>query len=92
MNLMMNHSVDKNNCAARAQAPTKARIWDPLVRELDQKDKFIAELKQTLAHTRICAETARAALESMNDDNEKGGSAQDRASLCEAALNNLRKI
>ncbi len=90
--MMMNHSVDKNNSAARALAPTKARIWDPLVRELDQKDKFIAELKQTLAHTGFCAETARAALESMSDGDEKGGSVQDRARLCELALNNLRKI
>jgi hypothetical protein len=57
---------------------------EAISRELDEKNKVIAHLTQTLAHTRACLEIARGALESIADD--AGGSVSSDALASRRAL------
>jgi hypothetical protein len=66
--------------------------WDPLVRELDEKEKVIQILKKALAHTRGCVEIASLVLESVTDANRKAGLSEGHVRLCELALNQLKQI
>jgi hypothetical protein len=65
--------------------------WDPLVRELDAKEKVVEHLKKALTHTRGCVEVASLMLESVVDAGRKGSLNEGHLRLCEAALNSLRQ-
>lgn len=66
--------------------------WDPLVRELDAKDKVIEYLKKTLSHTRGCIEIASFVLESVAAASRSGRLGEQQLRLCEAALETLRQV
>lgn len=68
----------------------RAPHWDPLVRELDAKDKVIEHLEKALLQSRGSVEIATLVLESIADAS-KGGTLSDRhIRLCESALADLR--
>ena len=46
--------------------------WDPLIRELDAKDKVIEYLKKELTHTRGCIEIASFVLENVTEASRSG--------------------
>lgn len=64
---------------------------EAVARELDEKNKVIAHLTQTLAHTRDCLEIARAALETIADDSGRAPS-EVQARWREIARNALGRI
>ncbi len=65
--------------------------WDPLVRELDAKEKVVEHLKKALTHTRGCVEVASLMLESVVDAGRKGSLNEGHLRLCKSALNSLRQ-
>ena len=64
--------------------------WDPLVRELDAKDKVIEHLKQALLQSRGRVEIATLVLESIADAGKAGTLSDRHMRLCDSALNELR--
>ncbi len=66
--------------------------WDPLVRELDEKEDTIKQLKKELTRARGCAEIAGLVLESVADTGRNGGLSDGHVRLCELALDTLRQI
>lgn len=64
--------------------------WDPLVRELDAKDKVIEHLKQALLQSRGRVEIATLVLESIADAGKAGTLSDRHMRLCESALTELR--
>lgn len=68
----------------------RAPHWDPLVRELDAKDKVVAHLKQELARQRGRASLAMLVAEGMAETARNGTVDADHLRLCEAALKTLR--
>lgn len=65
--------------------------WDPLVRELDEREDVIKQLKKTLAQTRSGAEIASLILESVVHASKTGGLTEGHVRLCELALDALAK-
>lgn len=61
-------------------------------RELAEKTKVIAHLTQTLAHTRACLDIARAALESIADENGGSAASEADAHRRKIALETLARI
>lgn len=68
----------------------RAPHWDPLVRELDAKDKVIEHLKQALLQSRGNVEIATLVLESIADAGKAGTLSDRHMRLCDSALNELR--
>jgi hypothetical protein len=66
--------------------------WDPLIRELDAKDKVIEHLKKALSHTRGCIEIASFVLESLAEASRSGRLDEQHLRLCESALDTLRRV
>jgi hypothetical protein len=66
--------------------------WDPLIRELDAKDKVIEHLKKALTHTRGCIEIASFVLESVTEASRGGRLDEEQLRLCESALDTLRRV
>jgi hypothetical protein len=66
--------------------------WDPLIRELDAKDKVIEHLKKALTHTRGCIEIASFVLESVTEASRSGQLDEEQLRLCESALDTLRRV
>lgn len=66
--------------------------WDPLVRELDQKEEVIRNLKKTIAHSKSCAEIAILVLESIGDASKAGSLTEGHVHLSELALDALKQI
>jgi hypothetical protein len=66
--------------------------WDPLIRELDAKDKVIDYLKKELSHTRGCIEIASFVLESVAAASRSGHLDEQHLRLCESALDTLRRL
>lgn len=64
--------------------------WDPLVRELDARDKVIEHLKQALLQTRGSVDIATLVLESIADAGKAGTLSDRHMRLCESALAELR--
>jgi Sensors of blue-light using FAD len=64
--------------------------WDPLLGELDARDKVLEHLKNTLASTRRSVEVASLMLESVVDASRGGSLSEGHLRLCEQALNTLR--
>ena len=70
----------------------RAPHWDPLIRELDAKDKVIDYLKKALTHTRGCVEIATFVLESVAVASRTGPLNEEQLRLCESALDTLRRV
>jgi hypothetical protein len=66
--------------------------WDPLIRELDAKDKVIDYLKKALSHTRGCIEIASFVLENVVTASRSGRLDDEQLRLCESALDSLRQV
>ncbi len=66
--------------------------WDPLIRELDAKDKVIEYLKKALSHTRGCIEIASFVLENVAAASRSGRLDDQQLRLCESALDTLRRV
>ena len=66
--------------------------WDPLVRELDAKDKVIDHLRNNLARARGCIEVASLVLESVTEAGKKGTLSEEHLRLCDSALGSLRQV
>jgi hypothetical protein len=64
--------------------------WDPLLRELDAKDKLIAHLRKGLMQARGRAEIATLVLESLVEVGHKGALGEEHLRLAEAALGQSR--
>jgi hypothetical protein len=78
--------------AADQEVEQMSTAAEAIERELDEKNKVVAHLTQTLAHTRDCLEIARAALESIADDDGMSVPRQEHARCREIALNALGQI
>jgi hypothetical protein len=78
--------------AGPAPPPATAPFRDPLVRELDEKDKFIAQLTRALAQTRDHLGLARSALESIANETRDSDRPKGAARFCETALKTLKRI
>ena len=65
--------------------------WDPLLGELDAKDKVLDHLKKTLIGTRRSVEVASLMLESVVDASRSGSLSEGHVRLCEQALTTLRQ-
>lgn len=63
--------------------------WDPLVREIDAKDKVIEHLRRSLAQARGRAELTSLVLESMTSAARQGGLSDEHLRLCESMLATL---
>jgi hypothetical protein len=66
--------------------------WDPLIRELEAKDKVIEHLKKALTHTRGCIDIASFVLENIAKASRSGRLNEEQLRLCESALETLRKL
>jgi hypothetical protein len=66
--------------------------WDPLVRELEAKDKVIEYLKKTLSQTRGCIEVASFVLENVVQSARAGQVDEEQLRMCEAALETMRRV
>jgi hypothetical protein len=64
--------------------------WDPLIRELDAKDKVIAHLRQGLVQARGRVEIATLVIESVTAAARKGPLGAPLVQLCESALGALQ--
>jgi len=64
--------------------------WDPLVREIDAKDKVIEHLRVALVQSRGRAEVASLVLESVIAAANDGGVKADHLRMCESALALMR--
>jgi hypothetical protein len=65
--------------------------WDPLVRELEEKEDYIRHLKKSLARTRSSVEVASLVLESIFDASNTNSLSQRHLRLCAFALEALGK-
>jgi hypothetical protein len=68
----------------------RAPHWDPLVRELDAKDKVLEHLRTALARQRGRASFATLVIESLAEAGRKGPLDEEHHRLCESALKSLR--
>ena len=63
--------------------------WDPLVREIDAKDKVIEHLRRDLVQARSRAELTSLVLESMTRAARQGSLSEEHLRLCESMLGTL---
>lgn len=69
----------------------RAPHWDPLVRELDAKDKLVAHLRRGLQEAHSRAEVAALVLESVVDAASDKPLSEEHLKLCRTALASLRR-
>jgi hypothetical protein len=69
----------------------RAPHWDPLIREIDAKDKVIEHLKKSLLQVRGRVEVAALVLESVTEAGRKGALSEAHLRLCDSALGALRQ-
>lgn len=69
----------------------RAPHWDPLIRELDAKDKVIEHLRKDLMQSRGRVEVASLVIESVSEAARKGGLSETHLRLCGSALLALRQ-
>jgi len=80
------HDDVVENLLERHRAPH----WDPLVRELDARDKLIKDLRSELAHARNNAEMAALVLESVVEVSKDGRLDDAHLELVRTTLRSLR--
>jgi hypothetical protein len=68
----------------------RAPHWDPLVRELDARDRLIAHLRRGLQESRSRSEVAALVLESVIDAARERPLSAEHLRLCESTLASLR--
>jgi Sensors of blue-light using FAD len=68
----------------------RAPHWDPLVRELDAKDKLIAHLRKGLLQAKGRTEVATLVIESLIEASRKGPLGEEHLRLAESALGQAR--
>ncbi len=66
--------------------------WDPLVRQVDEKENIIKQLKKTVAQSRGCIEIAGLVLESVIDASRTDSLDEEHVRLCEFALHALNEM
>lgn len=66
--------------------------WDPLVRQVDEKENIIKQLKKLLAQSRGCVEIAGLVLESVVDASRTDSLDESHVRLCEFALDALTEM
>jgi hypothetical protein len=69
----------------------RAPHWDPLVRELDAKDKLVAHLRKGLLQAQGRAEIATLVIESLVEAGRKGPLGEEHLRLAESALAQARR-
>ncbi len=69
----------------------RAPHWDPLVRELDAKDKLVAHLRKGLLQAQGRAEVATLVIESLVEAGRKGPLGEEHLRLAESALWQVRR-
>lgn len=69
----------------------RAPHWDPLVRELDAKEKLIAHLRKGLVQAKDRAEIATLVIESLVEAGRKGVLGEEHLRLAELALGQARR-
>ena len=69
----------------------RAPHWDPLVRELDARDRLVADLRRGLQEARSRSEVAALVLESVVDAASERPLTAEHLRLCESALAALRQ-
>jgi hypothetical protein len=85
---LIEHEAEVDSLMQKYRSPH----WDPLVRELDAKDKVIEHLKKALSHTRGCIEIASFVLENVATASRSGRLDEQHLRLCESALDSLRQV
>jgi hypothetical protein len=65
--------------------------WNPLLRELEEKERSIENLKKSLAQARSCIEVASLVLESIADAGHTNSLSERHLQLCEFARETLGK-
>jgi hypothetical protein len=68
----------------------RAPHWDPLVRELDARDKLIKDLRTELATARNAVEMAALVLETVVEVAKDGRLDDDHLEICRSTLTSLR--
>jgi hypothetical protein len=63
--------------------------WDPLIREIDAKDKVIEHLRRNLVQARSRAELTSLVLESVTRAARQGSLGEEHLRLCESILSTL---
>ncbi|MEO1034839.1 MAG: BLUF domain-containing protein [Pseudomonadota bacterium] len=84
-NFLIEHEPVVNSLMEHYRRPH----WDPLLGELDAKDKVIEHLQEKLAQVRGGVEVARLALESVTEASRKGATDDALLRLCDTALDAL---
>jgi hypothetical protein len=65
--------------------------WDPLVRQVDEKEKAVKDMKKALAQTRGCLEIATLVIQSVVDAGRTSSLSDTHFRLCESTLESLKK-
>ncbi|WP_041801988.1 BLUF domain-containing protein [Rhodopseudomonas palustris] len=81
----------KRNTAVAENLMSHFGSWDPLLRELEDKDRHIADLKQALADARSRIEVASLVLEGLADAGRSNSLSERHLKLCELARETLGK-
>jgi hypothetical protein len=87
LDYLIGHEAEAENLVEHFRTPH----WDPLIRELDAKDKVIDYLKKALSHTRGCLEVATFVLENVTQASRRGVLDEEQLRLCDSALDTLRR-
>jgi len=66
--------------------------WDPLVRQVDEKENIIKQLKKSVAQSRGCVEIASLVLESVVEASRTDSLNESHLRLCEFALDALNDM
>jgi len=69
----------------------RSQHWDPLVREIDARERFIEELRRALAGARQQNEMAALLIESLIESAGTGPIGSDHLGLCRSVLATLRR-
>jgi len=85
---LIEHEAAVENLMDRFRVPH----WDPLIRELDAKDKVIEYLQKSLSHARGCISIASFVLENVAAASRSGHLDDEQLRLCESALDTLRRV
>jgi hypothetical protein len=66
--------------------------WDPLLRQVEEKEEAVRHLKTMLAHARGCVEIATLVLESVATAGKVGPLEGEHLRLCDVALKAMRQV
>ena len=66
--------------------------WDPLLRQIEEKDEAVRHVRAMLAHARGCVEIATLVLENVAAAGKVGPLEGEHLRLCEVALSALRQV